>query len=78
MNLDDFERMLMHTEAQGLELPTGSLGVWHQPGIEDQLREAKEHLEVRLADVDAALEALEANPEVLRVMNLVSKAQRGW
>lgn len=40
----------------------------------DQLRQRKELLEAQLAKTNEALEALEANPEIARVMQLVGKA----
>lgn len=44
-----------------------------QPSIEDRLIQQKNMLESRLKDVNAALEALQSNPEVLKIMCLISK-----
>ena len=44
-----------------------------QPTIEDRLLRRKAQLEADLADVNNALEALQANPEVLKIMCLISK-----
>ena len=43
-------------------------------GTVDQLKEHKSRLESRLAKVNAALDALEKNPEVAEILQLVSKA----
>lgn len=44
-----------------------------QPTIEDRLLRRKNQLEADLTDVNAALEALQSNPEVLKIMCLISK-----
>lgn len=44
-----------------------------QPSIEDRLLQRKIRLESDLQDVNNALEALRANPEVLKIMCLISK-----
>ena len=44
-----------------------------QPSIEDRLIQRKQRLESDLQDVNKALEALQANPEVLKIMCLISK-----
>jgi hypothetical protein len=44
-----------------------------QPTIEERLLDRKERLTRDLADVNAALEGLKANPEILKVMCLISK-----
>lgn len=44
-----------------------------QPSIEDRLLRRKAQLEADLQDVSNALEALQANPEVLKIMCLISK-----
>lgn len=43
------------------------------PSIEDRLLQRKAALERDLKDVSAALEALQENPEVLKIMCLISK-----
>ena len=43
------------------------------PSIEDRLLQKKERLEQDLQDINAALEALQANPEILKIMVLISK-----
>lgn len=44
-----------------------------QPSIEDRLIQRKQRLESDLEDVNKALLALQANPEVLKIMCLISK-----
>ena len=44
--------------------------------IPEKLKTEKVNLEQRLADVNAAIEALEQNPEIERVLHLVSKVTR--
>lgn len=41
--------------------------------VEERLIQQKTELESRLKDVNAALEALQANPEILKVLSLISK-----
>ena len=50
-----------------------SIGRDVQPTIEERLLRRKSQLEADLADVNNALEALQANPEVLKIMCLISK-----
>ena len=45
----------------------------NQPTIEQRLLQKKSRLEADLADINNALEALQANPEVLKIMCLISK-----
>jgi hypothetical protein len=49
-----------------------------QPTMTERLEMKKEHLEAELARANEALEALKANPEIERVMNLVIRAQGGY
>jgi chaperonin cofactor prefoldin len=42
--------------------------------VTDRLVNEKRRLESKLADVNAALDALKANPEVAKVLTLVGKA----
>ncbi len=56
-------------EPGGLSLGTRLIS----PSIEDRLLQRKSNLESDLKDVNAALEALQANPEVLKIMCLISK-----
>jgi len=42
--------------------------------VTDRLQNEKRRLESKLSDVNAALAALEANPEVCKVLTLVGKA----
>lgn len=42
--------------------------------INDKLQSKKRRLESELADINAALDALAANPEIARVLTLVGKA----
>ena len=44
-----------------------------QPSIEERLLRRKSQLETDLYDVNNALEALQANPEILKIMCLISK-----
>lgn len=43
------------------------------PTVVDRLTQRKFQLQSSLKDVTEALEALEANPEVMKIINLVSK-----
>lgn len=52
---------------------SGGLGRDIQPTIEDRLLRRKSALEADLKDVSEALEALQSNPEVLKIMCLISK-----
>lgn len=51
-----------------------ALGRIHRPTITQQLEERKKGLLFELKRLNDALDALKANPEVEKVMNLVSKA----
>ena len=44
------------------------------PSIEERLNQRRERLTHELRDVEAAIEALRQNPEVMKVINLISKA----
>lgn len=44
-----------------------------QPTVEERLLRRKADLEAQLKDINSALEALQANPEILKVMCLISK-----
>ena len=46
------------------------------PTITEQLKQEKVVLEERLAKVNEALTALQANPEVEKILNLISKVNR--
>lgn len=46
------------------------------PSARDQLAEKKKRLTIQLEQVDAALEALDANPEIERVLTLVGRTVR--
>ena len=54
------------------EMPQASCEI--QNTVTDRLQNQKRQLESKLADVNAALAALEANPEVCKVLTLVGKA----
>lgn len=45
------------------------------PSLAETLKRRKQHLEADLANVTGALEALEKNPEVARVLELVARAR---
>lgn len=45
-------------------------------GPVDQLKSQKHHLEAQLAKVNAALDALNKNPEIADILQLVGKALR--
>lgn len=45
-----------------------------RPTMTEQLRQRKVSLEADLAEVNAALEALERHPEITRVLDTVAKA----
>jgi hypothetical protein len=47
-----------------------------QLDLRGNLTESKNRLEQRLADVNAAIDALDKNPEVARLLELVGKASR--
>ena len=44
-----------------------------QPTVEERLLDRKMRLEGDLKDINAALEALHSNPEILKVLCLISK-----
>lgn len=46
----------------------------HNPTVTERLEQAKSNLTVELNKVNEALDALKANPEIERVMNLVQRA----
>lgn len=53
---------------------TGSRDIeYSQPTVEDRLQRESGELTERLAQVNSALEALRSNPEMQRVINLVSQ-----
>lgn len=60
-------------DTQACLTPGGIGGKFVQPSIEDRLLQRKNALESDLNDVNAALEALQSNPEVLKIMCLISK-----
>ena len=47
-----------------------------KPDLRDGLVNRKKLLEIKLADLNAAISALEANPEVAKLLELVGKASR--
>lgn len=47
-----------------------------EPTVTDNLKMKKAKLEKQLADVNAAIDALESNPGVEKVLNLISKTGR--
>lgn len=47
-----------------------------KPEIRVGLESKKQRLEQQLADVNAALQALDANPEVAKLLELVGRASR--
>lgn len=49
-----------------------------QVTVTERLQANRDNLAAHLANVDAALEALKANPEIERVMNLVQRASGGY
>ena len=50
----------------------------HKPTVTDRLEMKKAQLEDALQNTNAALDALKANPEIERVMNLVQRASGGY
>ena len=58
---------------QEITSPSIGLGKCITPSIEDRLLQKKMRLEQDLKDTNAALEALQANPEILKIMVLISK-----
>lgn len=54
------------------DVPQG-IGRNMMPTIEDRLLRRKSQLEADLNDVNTALEALQGNPEVLKILCLISK-----
>lgn len=42
----------------------------------DELERRRKRTADKLADIDAAISALKANPEILRVLDLMAKANR--
>lgn len=63
---------ISYSEQQNVPMVDGP-GRMVQPTIEDRLLRRKQQLEADLADINAALDALQANPEVLKIMCLISK-----
>lgn len=60
----------------GTNAQTCSPGLSEQikmPTIQDRLKQRKFQLESSLQDINEALNALEANPEVLKILCLISK-----
>lgn len=47
-----------------------------RPSIRDGLFNRKQSLEKQLVDINAAIEALDKNPEITKVLELVGKASR--
>lgn len=45
------------------------------PSVLDTLKRRQQELNMRLADVNAAIEALEKNPEVTKVLELLARAR---
>ena len=43
----------------------------------DELVRRRNRTQAKLDDIDAAINALRANPEILRVLDLLAKANRG-
>lgn len=56
--------------------PTAMCGSVESAGPIDQLRQRKSMMEQELKKVNDALEALEKNPELANIMQLVGKALR--
>lgn len=50
-------------------------GVVSQPTISERLKDEKRRLETRLTEVNKALEALQKNPEIAEVINIISKVR---
>lgn len=64
----------MDIVSRGENYPLASQGMpFRNPTITERLKTKKEILEANLAEVNEALEALEKNPEVSRVIDLISK-----
>jgi len=59
--------------SQEMAIPGAGIGKCITPSIEDRLLQKKARLEQDLNDTNAALEALQANPEILKIMVLISK-----
>lgn len=62
---------LMYNDSQVCEART----VGNSSSIQGNLERKKQRLEAELKDVNAALDALNANPEVAKLMELVVKAR---
>ena len=45
----------------------------YTPTLEERLLERKHHYEASLKEINEALAALQANPELLKIVNLVTK-----
>ena len=63
----------MYGEECGAEMSIAKVA---SESIKERLQSKQARLEKQLADTNAALEAMEANPEVAKVMELVMKASR--
>jgi len=60
-------------EIMNAQFDPTSVGILRQASIEERLINKKSRLEYELKEVTEALEALQANPEVLKVLCLISK-----
>lgn len=61
---------IMNTQCGPCDTPIGMI---KQATIEERLINKKSRLEYELKEVNEALEALQANPEITRVLCLISK-----
>lgn len=48
----------------------------YQPTLTERIKRERDEAAARLADLDAALQALETNPQVKAVLDLVQKVSR--
>lgn len=48
----------------------------YQPTLTERIKRERDEVAARLADLDTALQALEANPQVKAVLDLVQKVSR--
>ena len=65
--------MLKHNSEN---LPMTTNGDYREPNLEERLIREKQDLERRLAKVDSALTALQSDPKLLEIINIVSEVIR--
>lgn len=68
--------MLESSSGQMAERPSGSTVTFSRPTMTQQLEREKEQLESRLGDINRALDALKAHPDVQMALDAIAKVIR--